>query len=274
MKAHRLRAAKAHSRPGLIALSADGNRGGKLAPCPAEQPLHRVTLCPHRLAWPWAGHSHPPPLHKIPTPPFFPTEGKGGAGSKGNKLAHHVFLIWITLNTGYVHKHSFTLAQSISPWHRSHSPRCSLQISKQSVHFTTGHILAFLFTQNRHGKQILAIGYKSVECIKYKMGALMCVLNIHLSFSDISFSQHCVFICVILQFLFMFLIRVVSSANAHFSSAPLCGFVLCPSGWSLNWYFYWSLACERQQSLQTDSYFSAVDSSCSVRLSASINLSL
>lgn len=78
----------------------------------------------------------------------------------------------------------------------------------------------------------------------------------------------------ILQFLFMLLMRILSNPNVLFSSVPLHVFVLCPSAWSLNWYFYWSSACERQQWLQADSYFSAVDSSCIDRCSTIINQSL
>uniref|UniRef100_A0A8D3CB77 receptor protein serine/threonine kinase n=1 Tax=Scophthalmus maximus TaxID=52904 RepID=A0A8D3CB77_SCOMX len=43
-----------------MALSAEGSRGGTLVPCPAELPLGRVTLCPHRLNRPWTELSRSP----------------------------------------------------------------------------------------------------------------------------------------------------------------------------------------------------------------------
>lgn len=128
----------ARSGPQLIALSADGSRGGGLAPCPAKLPLHRVTPQPTQASSTLGRAQSPSSL----CPPPSPTQqdhppahllaqssqkgGKGGAGSEANKLAHHVSLIWN------------------EPQHRlrtqTHALTSAYARCEQTVHLITSHI--------------------------------------------------------------------------------------------------------------------------------------
>lgn len=104
-----------HSGPQLIALSADGSRGGGLAPCPAKLPLHRVTPQPTQASS-TLGRAQPsslcPPLQNRTTHP--PTsllslprkEEREELGVRETSW-HIMFpLSEMSHNTSYVHKHT------------------------------------------------------------------------------------------------------------------------------------------------------------------------
>lgn len=109
-----------------------------MAPCPAEQPLHcGVTPLPTQASLTSGRAQSPQPPSRM--------EEREELGVTGNKPAHHVSLIRNYPDRGYVHKPP--LAQTISSWNSLHSPRCLLQINRQTVRYTTVHILAILFTR-------------------------------------------------------------------------------------------------------------------------------